>query len=154
MLTRRGALKTIGVATLAALLKPQLLLPETPAQLAPAATDGALFVDGVTKTIQYRGDAITVHELYRQLQELWDQPEMMTLEAPLTRATDHFVKINPGWTIDETTFKHIYDGTIVDTEDNIWTSFMVPDKSGGTRIFNGTFNTAWDGVEHFTQGDT
>lgn len=150
MLTRRGALKTIGVATLAALLKPQLLLPETPAQWAPAAKDGALLIDGVTKTIQYRGDTITVHELYRQIQELMDQPEMMTLEAPLTRATDHFIKINPGWTIEHTTFTHLYDGTIVDENDNLWTSFMVPVKSGDTKIFN----TAWDGFEHLTRGDT
>ena len=74
------------------------------------------------KTISYTGTGtFTVAELYRALQDMWDEPERMPDPMPSMRYTDKYITLTNGYTIDSSVGCNVRDG-MIKCDNELWTS--------------------------------
>ena len=88
------------------------------------------------KTIKYIGPRdgyCTVVELHRWLQDQADQPPGdnlldITDPTPSTRFTDHIIRLENGWHVEQKGIQHLHDGSLIQT------------VNGEEQIYDGVIN--------------
>ena len=84
--------------------------------------------DTVTRTIHWAGrrngkPSYTVLELYRYIQDAFDEPELIDEEMPVFAPTNELMSMENGWSISEEGFGHLTEGT-VRQGDEYWTNIL------------------------------
>jgi hypothetical protein len=123
-MNRRTFLKQVGTLT-AAIVIPNNALAESFLSLTEVKSAGNVTINAATKTIHINPDAgtMTVLEFHRWLMNLWDEPDMMELDNPSDRYTDHHIRLVNGWRVSDESLHYLTDGSLMQNVDEYYLSY-------------------------------
>lgn len=78
-----------------------------------------LRVDLDKKLIQPKSE-FSLSKFYRELEDIWNKPEMMDEGIPMVRHTDNMFKMVNDWRICPTSMAHLSDGSLTQGDELWW----------------------------------